>query len=151
MEKTCKTCKVLKQLEHFSGYQRLECNSCRAEREARRRLTDEYRQVERRRSVERRKQDGYLAKQRNLCYSYKLKHKYGITRSQYEALGESQDWKCMICSGDDALCVDHCPTTGKVRGLLCKSCNSAIGFLRDDPDLVERAAAYLRGNIIGGL
>ncbi|WP_309475787.1 endonuclease domain-containing protein [Streptomyces spongiicola] len=41
--------------------------------------------------------------------------------------------------------VDHCPGTGRVRGVPCFNCNSAIGKLGDDPDTVRRAAAYLEG------
>ncbi|MFI6939836.1 endonuclease VII domain-containing protein [Streptomyces sp. NPDC050418] len=42
--------------------------------------------------------------------------------------------------------VDHCHRTGRVRGVLCFNCNSAIGKLGDDPDASSRAIAYLGGN-----
>ncbi|GGU95119.1 hypothetical protein GCM10010260_33080 [Streptomyces filipinensis] len=42
--------------------------------------------------------------------------------------------------------VDHCHKTGRVRGVLCFNCNSAIGKLGDNPGPVCRAAAYLEGN-----
>lgn len=42
--------------------------------------------------------------------------------------------------------VDHCHETGRVRGVLCFNCNSAIGKLGDDPDTLRRATAYLEGN-----
>jgi len=45
-----------------------------------------------------------------------------------------------------AVHVDHCHQTGRVRGVLCFNCNSAIGKLGDDPDAVRRAAAYLEGS-----
>ncbi|MER7867522.1 MULTISPECIES: endonuclease domain-containing protein [Streptomyces] len=41
--------------------------------------------------------------------------------------------------------VDHCCGAGRVRGVMCFNCNSAIGKLGDDPDAVRRAAAYLEG------
>ncbi|MFE5188252.1 endonuclease VII domain-containing protein [Streptomyces sp. NPDC056628] len=44
-----------------------------------------------------------------------------------------------------AVHVDHCHETGRVRGVLCFNCNSAIGKLGDDPDAVRRAAAYSEG------
>ncbi|MFJ7135810.1 endonuclease domain-containing protein [Streptomyces fungicidicus] len=44
-----------------------------------------------------------------------------------------------------AVYVDHCHGAGRVRGVLCFNCNSAIGKLGDDPDAVRRAAAYLEG------
>lgn len=42
--------------------------------------------------------------------------------------------------------VDHCHEAGRVRGVLCFNCNSAIGKLGDDPDVLRRAIAYLEGN-----
>jgi hypothetical protein len=45
------------------------------------------------------------------------------------------------------LSIDHCHITGVLRGLLCRRCNTAIGYLNDDPVLVDRAAAYLRGEL----
>lgn len=70
--------------------------------------------------------------------------KYGITLEQYEALRMRQDYKCGICKKETkVLAVDHCHVTGKVRGLLCKPCNSGIGFLNDDIDLIKSALEYL--------
>ncbi|WP_322974597.1 endonuclease domain-containing protein [Actinacidiphila epipremni] len=42
--------------------------------------------------------------------------------------------------------VDHCRETGRVRGVLCFNCNSAIGKLGDDPGTARRAIVYLEGN-----
>ncbi|MCP4994783.1 MAG: hypothetical protein GY934_13530 [Gammaproteobacteria bacterium] len=42
------------------------------------------------------------------------------------------------------LAVDHCHRTHAIRGLLCRTCNSGIGLLKDDPTIVAKAAAYLR-------
>ncbi len=53
---------------------------------------------------------------------------------------------CAVCGdppGRTALHVDHCHDTGLVRGLLCFRCNSAIGNLRDDPDIIAAALAYV--------
>ncbi|WP_406728357.1 endonuclease domain-containing protein [Streptomyces sp. GD-15H] len=44
-----------------------------------------------------------------------------------------------------AVHVDHCPKAGRVRGVSCINCNSAIGKLGEDPDAIRRAAAYLEG------
>ena len=56
-----------------------------------------------------------------------------------------QDNKCLICATEmTPPCVDHCHTTNKVRGLLCKLCNSGIGKLGDTAAAVQRAVAYLK-------
>jgi hypothetical protein len=78
----------------------------------------------------------------------KLKQLYGISHGTYERLLEDQDGVCSICQSvcdmGRRLAVDHDHTTGRVRGLLCARCNRGIGSLRDDPALLDRAAAYLR-------
>jgi hypothetical protein len=43
--------------------------------------------------------------------------------------------------------IDHCHKTGKVRGVLCSECNSAIGKLKDDPDLLRKAIVYLERDV----
>ncbi|MFG2956956.1 endonuclease domain-containing protein [Streptomyces sp. NPDC048291] len=59
----------------------------------------------------------------------------------------SQYGICAICLSAPPVHVDHCHKTGRVRGVLCFNCNSAIGKLRDDPDAARRAAAYPEGNL----
>jgi len=44
---------------------------------------------------------------------------------------------------DRALAVDHCHSTNKIRGLLCTDCNTALGLLKDNKELVKSALAYL--------
>lgn len=79
---------------------------------------------------------------------YHLKSRYGITISDYDRMEQEQNGLCLICHRPETqrkrLAVDHCHKTGKVRGLLCTTCNSAIGHLLDDPDVIDRAAAYVR-------
>lgn len=56
---------------------------------------------------------------------------------------------CQVCGSSGSsgsnrrLSVDHDHTSGKVRGLLCASCNFAIGNMGDDPDKLRAAANYL--------
>lgn len=73
------------------------------------------------------------------------KAKYGITRDQYEALLDEQNGRCKICGGNFGydLRVDHNHGTGEVRGLLCANCNSGIGYLKDDPEIMKSAIQYL--------
>jgi hypothetical protein len=73
---------------------------------------------------------------------------YGLEIEQYEFLLAQQQDRCAICGSSDnggvALGVDHDHVTGIVRGLLCDKCNQAIGALREDPQLFQKAIAYLR-------
>jgi len=78
---------------------------------------------------------------------------HGLTPATYRAMLCAQGGVCAICgkaetakrNGKTAwLSVDHDHGTGRVRQLLCSACNTAIGMFRDDPELLERAAAYLR-------
>ncbi|WP_030812714.1 endonuclease VII domain-containing protein [Streptomyces sp. NRRL F-2799] len=75
-----------------------------------------------------------------------LKGKYGLTVAERDAMIAAQRGLCVICLNAPAVHVDHCHKTGRVRGVLCFNCNSAIGKLGDDPEAVRRAAAYLEGN-----
>jgi len=52
--------------------------------------------------------------------------------------------ECQICGSTDKLCYDHCHTTGKFRGVLCRSCNSAIGLLGDTKESLYKAYKYLK-------
>lgn len=76
--------------------------------------------------------------------------KYNITTLEYDIMLQKQNYVCLICLKKDRLntklCIDHNHETGKVRGLLCRSCNLAIGHLNDNPYLCQRAAGYLLTN-----
>lgn len=59
---------------------------------------------------------------------------------------ENQKGLCLICTEKpEKLFIDNCHETGKVRGLLCSSCNTGIGMLKDDPDVLRAAISYLVG------
>jgi len=83
-----------------------------------------------------------------------VKFKYGLTWPQFTKLYEDQHGVCAICTtplriefglarGQSKLCVDHCHDTGKVRGLLCKRCNTGLGQLGETKDKLLKAIAYL--------
>ena len=57
---------------------------------------------------------------------------------------------CVICGDESGLVVDHDHRTGRVRGALCQRCNMGLGHFRDDPELLELAAMYLRGECACG-
>jgi hypothetical protein len=75
--------------------------------------------------------------------------KYGLTPEQLESMSVRAGHACEICRKTESeigkrLSIDHCHRTGAVRGLLCDSCNHTLGKMRESPELLERAAAYLR-------
>lgn len=78
-----------------------------------------------------------------------LVRKYGITLDAYNAMLAAQNGECAICHTTPdtqrygVFHVDHCHTTGQVRGLLCRGCNHVLGHLKDDPDALRSAIAYL--------
>ena len=78
-------------------------------------------------------------------YRYKrICKKYGLTLEEYRALYEACQGKCLICQEQpEKLCVDHDHVTGKVRGMLCKECNSGLGFFKDKQASLLQAISYL--------
>ena len=78
-----------------------------------------------------------------------LKRKYGVTQEWYDEQLTLQDGGCKICGTKDPgkglkhFHVDHSHKTGKVRGLLCHSCNTGLGFFKEDVKLIEKAIEYV--------
>ena len=75
----------------------------------------------------------------------KLKSLYNISEEEIVSLKIKQDNKCAICKSDliTEFLVDHCHDTLKVRGLLCRSCNLALGMFKDDVNILNNAIQYL--------
>jgi hypothetical protein len=70
----------------------------------------------------------------------------GITPEQLATAYEQQGGKCPICTNPIELmdsAIDHNHQSGEFRGILCKTCNRALGLFRDNPDILKSAAAYL--------
>ncbi|MFB7593523.1 endonuclease VII domain-containing protein [Streptomyces sp. NPDC056160] len=74
------------------------------------------------------------------------KRRYGLTRAERDELITSRGGACCTCLPAPPEHVDHCRRTGRVRGVLCFSCNAALGQFKDRPDAMRRAAAYVEGN-----
>jgi hypothetical protein len=77
----------------------------------------------------------------------RLKRTYGITVEQYNIMLEAQDYVCAICGtdkpgGSGRFHIDHCHSTGKVRGLLCIRCNTKVGVI-EDKEFNKLAIKYL--------
>ena len=134
MEKVCSKCKEVKPLTEFVKRKRNKsgvgsrCNICANKQ------NQEYR-----------KKVGYKD-DRNTRYL----RQYGITLETYNSMLEAQKGLCNICGsssprrkGWNHFCVDHCHQTGKIRGLLCGSCNSALGLMKDKKQILLNMIHYL--------
>ena len=81
------------------------------------------------------------------------KHRYGVDDTEFTRMMVEQEGMCAICAvvldedGERSLkpCVDHCHTSGHVRGILCHRCNAALGLLDDDIERLQKAQEYLQG------
>lgn len=126
--KVCNKCKEEKPFSFFSvdkrskgGYQ-TRCKPCQAK-------------------VKKQMKDYYRSKH--------LEYKFKMALEDYDRMLDEQKGKCSICSVDEKdtelgrFCVDHDHKTGKVRALLCKKCNQAIGLLQDNAENCLSAFRYL--------
>jgi hypothetical protein len=134
----CTACSEWKSADEYAvdrtrGTPYRECNDCAAMAEVDRRRTP----------------------RRQLGIRVGLLRKYGIGPADYDTLYEAQGGRCAVC-GDPVkhylrdldvdgrgTCVDHCHTTGRVRGILCHGCNIGLGGFKDDPVRLRAALAYL--------
>lgn len=145
-EKRCACCKQMKPVSEFNRLRKRFQPYCRPCGHA----IVEARRVERRKT-------GEATEDYRLYYWkkkkwIKLKSKYGCERATYEALYEQQGGVCAICLQPETqtykgtlikLALDHDHGTGEIRGLLCKSCNLAIGKFKENVEIVRRAVDYL--------
>lgn len=143
--KPCTKCKKVKQLTDFYNHikhgPRPECKICTKERSAKNWKKNKKTIVDRNnewREVNKAKLATYTRKQ-------SLRRKYNITPEAYEEMMKSQNNECAICKqiSEKTFAVDHCHKTGKIRGLLCSACNTALGFLKEDLTIVESLKKYI--------
>lgn len=134
--KICRVCKIEKDSHNFYD---------RETQKGTKYLSSQCRQCTRIRVSNYRKRDHY----KSIRKAWNLKS-YGITIEEYEKLLKIQNNKCSICKSDDpkrsastVFSIDHCHTTGKVRGLLCTSCNIILGHARDSVEILQQAINYL--------
>ena len=76
------------------------------------------------------------------------KRNYALTKDQFNDLVEAQQNCCPCCLREQwefgIFHVDHNHITGEVRGLLCSQCNTALGMVKDNPDILKRLIQYLK-------
>jgi len=82
----------------------------------------------------------------------RLKRIYNISIDEYNNILLTQNNRCAICKkpldlqNPKHVHIDHDHKTGKVRGILCNKCNSAIGYLNDNIEYIKNALEYLEHN-----
>lgn len=91
--------------------------------------------------------DSYREKERIRVRERVRRVNYGCTPEMFDALLASQDGKCAVCGGlpsrKQTWHVDHDHDTGKIRGILCHSCNAVLGWSRESREILALAAEYL--------
>ena len=85
-------------------------------------------------------------------YSVRLKKLYGLSVKEYDELYAEAEGKCQCCGIKEKelnkrLAVDHCHSSGKVRGLLCGKCNRGLGLFYDNQELLQQAIQYLKNSL----
>lgn len=94
----------------------------------------------------------YLQQRRFQANYSRINSQYSLSKTEYEQMLKDQCGLCAICGNQESrtrngktlrLCIDHNAETGQIRGLLCSTCNVAIGMLGHDPVLVSAAVQYL--------
>lgn len=152
--KICNSCKVEKPLTEFhiaqkpgkvgtDGYVRKticyksKCKDC-----LRKEQRQKYHELEDDVKLQRRKN--------NRCntfewrHQYRLKNRFGLTTEEFSAMVLEQNNKCKICEFEmDTPQIDHNHTTGKVRSLLCRSCNTSLGLVKEDTKILYNMISYI--------
>ena len=166
-EKLCKKCGGTKPLSEFgvSRYKTMSGNSgvritthCRECQRARKRA---YHKENRTKFVAKAKAwaeanpERYREQHRGIQHRKRLR-RFGITQAEYDALLSAQAGLCAVCgqlppvhhcrrfAGADSLSIDHSHKTGKVRGLLCRKCNLALGNISESEKIALGLLEYIR-------
>src|SRR5690349_19534019 len=153
--KRCKVCGELKTLDEFyaaAGMRdgnRSDCKTCNNAAHATRYAANPQRNIERVKRWQQENSERLNAYRREYRQRPErkradrnghLRRKFGITIDDYERMLEEQGYGCAICGAPEpdgaSLHVDHDHESGEVRGLLCFTCNNALGDVQDSLDRV---------------
>jgi len=101
---------------------------------------------ERNRELDKRNKEKRREKNKILHKWWFLRKMHNMSKEDFEYLFQNQNGKCAICNSNlsSKICVDHNHKTGKVRGLLCNTCNMSLGGFEDNEDLLKKAIKYLK-------
>lgn len=147
--KKCSICGQLKPVLEFSvrnktGKLRSDCKECNRATARRRYASDPERYSREARESRQRHRPTYRR--------YFLKSAYGLTEAQVDAMLSDQNGRCAICQTDKfggpgkRPHIDHNRITGKIRGLLCQQCNTALGLAQHSSERLRQMALYLERN-----
>jgi hypothetical protein len=135
----CKVCKKTKTLNNFvkekgGKHWSKKCHACVNDRNHERNSNDkEFRD----RGIETRRRTDMI-------------RRYGMTPEDKIKMLEEQDNKCKICKSElidsNSAHIDHDHVSGKIRGILCSSCNRMLGFSKDNPDILRLGAEYIESS-----
>lgn len=159
----CIRCKELLPLDSFNKDPRYKsglkstCKPCLSEYQISYRKTDKHKEYleatrEKRREQKKEWQKSRKDEDKDYYKNKSLRTRYGISPEEYNKLFMDQEGKCKICGCEEttvangitrSLAVDHNHTSGVIRGLLCRKCNTAIGLLKEDKLLLLKAVEYL--------
>ncbi len=75
-----------------------------------------------------------------------IRRRYGINQERYNEIVEAQENKCVLCHEEigPKSVVDHCHSSGVVRGILCNNCNALVGFSKESIEVLNRTIEYLK-------
>lgn len=143
-DKKCNICQVILTVENAwlnrtKGTFQTKCKICL--KSVNRKWRSENREQERET-----KKEYYKKNQERIRYLNevnRLKRKYNLTIEKLEQMRISQNNLCAICETNPSEVIDHCHTTNKVRSLLCQSCNKCLGCVKDNTNILIRAAQYI--------
>jgi recombination endonuclease VII len=163
-QKTCKTCKLRKPRFEYTRDRytadglTYACSKCRTGSARQVRVTDPLGSIRCSQCEERKNPSDFSPNRRNrsgrqscckLCNTkWTRARKRGLTLDQVERLDRAAEGKCQTCGEGPKgarkfLCIDHDHATGRIRGLLCNSCNRILGLVKDSPERLRAMAAYL--------
>ena len=142
----CSRCREVKEASEFfprpdrEGARQSHCKECNRARN----------RTPQAREWQRRQREKHRAKRLPEMRDRRLMRLYGLTPEEHNAMEAAQNSLCAICNrperlkGGRRLSIDHCHSTGAIRGLLCSRCNTAIGSFDDNIELMRRAIEYLQ-------
>lgn len=130
MLKICKVCGIEKNISDFyTG--RKDCKDCKNAAARKVRIDEPER----------------YARYKKRHNEYLKEKRYGITQEQFNKMLIDQNNMCKICENEfkntKDTHIDHCHDSNKIRGLLCNSCNIALGQFNDNIEFMENAIKYL--------